>query len=118
MKVPKIWLPETDGCNNKLWDAGNEVIDDYIRKRSAEYVEQHRDKLPPGAHEFDPSKTVRLAILRKNSPQNLLLLPPGLLPEDGGTLKVKAWCEEDINNIPDIPVDIDSWGIIGERKSI
>lgn len=117
MKVPKIWIPPADGCNNKLWHAHNDVVDDYIRKFSAEYVEQHRDKLPPGAQAFDPSKTVRLARLHKRGPDNMLVLPPGILPEDGGTLKAKAWCDEDINKIPDIPVDVDSWDILGKRTS-
>lgn len=116
LKVPKIWIPEEDDCGAPLWHEGDQVIDKYIEDLSEWWIYRYRTPFPRG-FKFTPAFAVRLAELFIDKPANLILVPPALLPPDGGRLKIRAWCSPHLSDMPEKKAKLPGWGKIGFRSS-
>lgn len=90
----KAWVPEKHN-GDVLWYATDNVIDSYI----TDLVDT-----------WDPAQTLRLSIISgKGLTDVQMLIPPGLLNQNGGNLGITVQCSADINDIPDSDVDYTSW---------
>ncbi|KAI5925880.1 hypothetical protein F4810DRAFT_611534 [Camillea tinctor] len=92
--VHKAWIPQKSGTT-KLWFGNDDVINAYIKGLDASW---------------DPEKTLRLSIIAgmKNGALEMLI-PPKLLNDQGGNLKIKVQCKEKKEEITDTPTNYDTW---------
>ncbi|KAI1202085.1 hypothetical protein F5X97DRAFT_345972 [Nemania serpens] len=96
-RVSKAWVPEYFG-DLKLWnvDDNDKTISDYIRGTLE--------------NSWDPTKTLRMSIIDGLGYDDVqMVIPPALLNSNGGALGITASCKENVDDIPDSPVNYDDW---------
>ena len=94
-RVSKAWVPKKyDGQD--LWFKSEDVINSYIKKLE---------------ESWDPAKTLRMSIIDGRENNDLqMLIPFGLLDSNGGGMKIKVTCKENIKDIPSERINYDNWG--------
>lgn len=97
-EAQKVWVPEFDDCDEKLWFKEDEVIDDGLETLGVS----------------DPAKTIRLSKIfgRKYEHIKQVVIPPKLMGtklSKKGPLGLTVQCYESLDELPTYVADIGSW---------
>ncbi|EON68403.1 hypothetical protein W97_07727 [Coniosporium apollinis CBS 100218] len=102
-RVSKAWVPK-EYDREQLWFSRDEVFDNNIKKLESLW---------------NPAKTLRTSIIEGKELNNVqLMIPPGLLNSNGGSMGLTASCKERIEDIPGHIVKYNDWkyNIKGKRQ--
>ncbi|TQN63601.1 hypothetical protein CSHISOI_11816 [Colletotrichum shisoi] len=100
--VDKFWIPAFYRHYSFIWYASEETI--------AAYIKDVDDTI-------DPKKAFRLSKVSKDEDSLQMLIPPGLLNDQGGGLGITVECDPDVKKLPTEVVDYDSFGASGDKDS-